>query len=113
MGIARLAILSAATMFAASAAAAVGPSEQEANAAFVAYPKESLENGEQGVVRYKVKIDAAGRARKCEIVESSGYRRLDLATCQMLMDNARFTPSPEGGRAVRATYEGRVHWRIG
>ena len=112
MGIARLTVLTAATMFAATGAAA-GPTEAEANAAFVEYPKESLENGEQGVVRYKVRIDAAGKARKCEVVESSGYRRLDLATCQLLMDNARFTPARHGSKAVRATYEGRVHWRIG
>ena len=112
MGITKLIVFSAATALAATAAVA-GPSEQEANAAFVAYPKESLENGEQGIVHYKVKIDSAGRAKKCEVTESSGYRRLDLATCQMLMDNARFTPNMNGGKTVRSTFEGRVHWRIG
>ena len=81
--------------------------DAEANRAFTVYPQESLDNGEEGAVRYRVKLDSSGRPTACEVTESSGYRRLDLATCAMLMDNARFTPQ-DG----KATYDGRVVWKI-
>ena len=81
--------------------------DAEANRAFTVYPQESLDNGEQGAVHYRVKLDASGRPTDCEITESSGYRRLDLATCAMLLENARFTP--DDGKNV---YAGRVVWKI-
>jgi TonB family protein len=88
--------------------------QAEANAAFVAYPRESLANGEQGTVFYHVRINSRGRATDCEVTQSSGYERLDLATCSMLMDRAQFTPGrDERGRSTRSTYDGKVVWRIG
>jgi TonB family protein len=88
--------------------------QAEANAALNLYPKESLDHGEQGTVSYHVKIDSRGRATDCEITGSSGYERLDLATCAMLMERAQFTPGrDERGHASRSTYDGKVVWRIG
>jgi TonB family protein len=88
--------------------------QAEASAAFSAYPKESLDNGEQGTVFYHVKIGSRGRPTDCEVTQSSGYDRLDLATCTMLMDRAVFTPARDHrGRATRSTYDGKVVWRIG
>jgi TonB family protein len=81
----------------------------EANAAFVVYPKASLDAGEQGTVRYRVKIDRRGRARECAVLESSGFQRLDMATCALLMDKAQFTP---GSGRRGSTYEGRVRWQL-
>lgn len=87
--------------------------EAEANAAFNAYPKDALDRGEQGTVYYHVQIDGRGRPTECRITESSGYQRLDLATCTMLMDRAQFTPSQSrSGRRIRSTYDGKVIWRI-
>ena len=97
----------------AAPAAAQEPRQAEANAAFVEYPKESLKALEQGIVHYRVKIDSRGRPKQCEITQSSGHQRLDMATCNLLLDKARFSPGRnEKGRFVRSTYEGRVHWRI-
>ena len=98
---------------AAAATAQTPDRDAEAKRAFVSYPKESLENGEQGVVHYRVKIDRRGRARECEITRSSGHSRLDLATCEMLIENGVFTPGRNSrGRATRSTHDGRVVWRI-
>jgi len=59
-------------------------------------------------------IDSRGRATECAVTGSSGHERLDLATCRMLMDRARFTPSDNGhGHRTRSTYDGKVVWRIG
>jgi len=99
---------------AAPVAAGDAARQAEANAAFGVYPKESLAKGEQGTVFYHVRIDSRGHATDCEVTQSSGYQRLDMATCTMLMDRARFTPSrDQNGRATRSTYDGKVVWRIG
>ena len=106
--------LTAAAIASPAGATADDPRDAEANAAFVEYPKESLANGEQGIVHYRVKIDSRGRPRQCEVTQSSGFRRLDLATCNMLLENARFTPGRDSrGRGTRATHDGRVVWKIG
>jgi periplasmic protein TonB len=99
---------------AAAAAPASGGRDAEAAAALGVYPSESLAAGEQGIVSYHVVIDGRGHATECSITGSSGHERLDLATCRLLMDRARFTPSDNGhGRRARSTYDGKVVWRIG
>jgi protein TonB len=114
MELAAFAFLSAILAAAPAPAASDAARQAQANAALNVYPKESLANGEQGTVSYHVKIDSRGRATDCEITGSSGYERLDLATCAMLMDRAEFTPSrDERGHATRSTYDGKVVWRIG
>ena len=102
-----LAAIAAGTTMAATAAAAADP-QAEANAAFTEYPKDSLANNEQGTVHYRVRIDGRGIPRQCEVTQSSGFERLDLATCELLMSRARFTAT-QGRRAV---HDGKVVWRI-
>lgn len=103
-------LLAAMAAGAAAATAAETPNRQaEANAAFTDYPKASLANNEQGTVRYRVKIDGRGVPRQCEVTQSSGFERLDLATCELLMSRARFSRS-QGRRSV---FDGKVVWRIG
>ena len=111
MGLAEIALLSIAL---AVAPASDASRQAEANAALNVYPKASLDAGEQGTVAYHVRIDNRGHATDCEITQSSGYHRLDMATCTMLMDRAQFTPGRDGkGRSTRSTYDGKVVWRIG
>ena len=107
-------LLAAMAAGATAATAADAPDRQsEANAAFTQYPKASLDNNEQGTVHYRVKINRRGVPSQCEVTQSSGYERLDLATCDLLMSRARFTPSRDSrGRAGRSVYDGRVVWRI-
>jgi TonB family protein len=107
-------VLLAALAAGGTAAAADSPDRAaEANRAFVAYPKASFEHGEQGTVHYRVKIDRRGMASDCEVTQSSGFERLDVATCEMLMLRARFTPARDSrGKVTRSTYEGKVIWKI-
>lgn len=103
-------LLAAMAAGASAAAAADAPDRKaEANAAFTDYPKASLANNEQGTVHYRVKIDRRGVPRQCEVTQSSGFDRLDIATCDLLMSRARFSPT-QGRRSV---YDGKVVWRIG
>ena len=113
MKLLKFALVGAAVAAAGAAVAQERDRDAEANSAFTTYPRDSLANGEQGTVRYKVKIDRRGRARECEVTVSSGFERLDLATCEMLMERARFTPNRDGGGKARGSvYEGRVVWRL-
>jgi len=110
----QIAFLSAALAAAPPPAGSGAARQAEANAAFGLYPKDALAHGEQGTVSYHVRIDSRGRATECEITGSSGFERLDTATCALLMERAQFTPSrDENGRATRSTYDGKVVWRIG
>jgi TonB family protein len=116
MTIAKWILLAAMTAGATAAGATAAEPDRaaEANAAFTKYPKGSLENNEQGTVHYRVKINRKGVPSECEVTQSSGFQRLDLATCELLMSRARFTPSRDArGRSGRSVYDGRVVWRIG
>ncbi len=104
-----LAAVAAGSTAATAVTADVPDRQAEANAAFTEYPKASLANNEQGTVHYRVKIDRRGVPKECEVTQSSGFERLDVATCELLMSRARFTPT-QGRRSV---YDGRVVWRIG
>jgi protein TonB len=116
MKLRKSALISVSLMLLTAPAAAAAPAnpgrDAQAAAALNVYPKESLAAGEQGTVFYHVLIDARGRATECQVTGSSGHERLDLATCQMLMDRAQFTPTV-GGRRARSSYDGKVVWRIG
>ena len=109
MTIAKWVLLAAMAAGATAAAAAEPDRAAEANAAFTQYPKSSLENNEQGTVHYRVRIDGRGVPKQCEVTQSSGYTRLDQATCELLMSRARF--SRTNGRG--SVYDGKVVWRIG
>jgi TonB family protein len=104
-----LAAIAAGSTAAAATAGEVPDRQAEANAAFTEYPKGALANNEQGTVHYRVKIDRRGVPKECEVTQSSGFERLDLATCDLLMSRARFTP----GQGRRSVFDGRVVWRIG
>ena len=77
------------------------------------YPIESLRNREQGDVHFVLDVDAAGTVTACRIERSSGYSRLDEASCSMLMRRARFTPAvDDDGKPVASSYRNVVRWRI-
>lgn len=78
---------------------------------FRAYPAESLKNGEEGTVRYRVSINKKGEPMSCEVTGSSGFPRLDEATCEMIVFNAKFN-RVAGKNQKRWIYDGQVDWRI-
>lgn len=61
------------------------------------YPLHSRRTGEEGVVRIAVAIAPSGEPVEVQIVESSGYPRLDQAARTAVME-ARFTPAVRFGR---------------
>lgn len=77
------------------------------------YPKESLRMREEGTVEYRVRVSKKGELEACEVTKSSGFPRLDRATCTMLIKHAAFTPKRTAeGRTVRSVREGQMVWKI-
>lgn len=77
------------------------------------YPKASLKAGEQGPVQFQVTLDKRGKLTSCAITKSSGYPRLDAATCDLIVAYARFgARADESGRRIPSTHEGRLVWRL-
>ncbi|RHW18896.1 energy transducer TonB [Sphingomonas gilva] len=77
------------------------------------YPRGLGEAGIQGTVsvRYTVGID--GRARDCEVTESSGSAVLDETTCRLIERRFRFRPSlDDRGRPVPATIVENHSWIV-
>jgi TonB family protein len=77
------------------------------------YPKASLEAGEQGPVQFRVTLDKRGKLLSCAVTRSSGYPRLDQATCDLIVAYGRFgVRTDESGRRIPSTHEGRLVWRL-
>jgi protein TonB len=69
------------------------------------YPPEAQAKGWEGAVVVDLIIRADGRPRSCHIVRSSGHQVLDVATCEIMIKRARFTPARDSnGRAVEDTF---------
>jgi protein TonB len=67
----------------------------------------------EGTVVFRVAIAVDGTVGACEVVRSSGYPGLDLATCKAVQRRARFKPSTdENGDATDGTYTSTVRWQI-
>ena len=45
------------------------------------YPYWALENWDEGLVRFRIEVDALGRPAACAITERSGVATLDQPTC--------------------------------
>jgi TonB family protein len=55
------------------------------------YPQHSLRLDEQGVVEVSFWIEQSGETSRCLVIKSSGYPRLDQATCNTI-SNLTFKP---------------------
>lgn len=77
------------------------------------YPSRALAAREQGLVGFNVRIDKAGQPTECEVTHSSGHRRLDDETCQLVLIHAVFKPVRDAaGDKANQVSEGVVNWKI-
>lgn len=77
------------------------------------YPSQELREGIEGQLRYRLSVGSNGRVTACEIVASSGAKRLDDAACKMISRRARFdAATDDSGAKVVGTYSGTVRWEI-
>lgn len=77
------------------------------------YPASALRNGEAGTTGFALSVDALGRVSACAITSSSGSSTLDIATCTVLQQRAKFRPANNAaGQAVASTYHSRTRWTL-
>src|SRR5688500_15688545 len=77
------------------------------------YPMRSLNRDEQGVVGFDLDVSAEGRITHCHITASSGSEELDLTTCRIMLERARFHPARDPqGNAVPDRVSSTSTWRI-
>lgn len=77
------------------------------------YPPASMRDGEQGTTTFRLTIDKTGRPIACDITGSSGYARLDQATCWHMMRRSKFTiPLNEKGKPTTGTWASRIRWAL-
>ena len=98
-------VLPSASVLAASSSKTVSIIEQN-------YPAESLAKGEQGLVAFAVDLDAAANIDSCVVTKSSGYPRLDAATCDVIVKHAHFSPAESDGKRVATTRTGQMAWKL-
>lgn len=77
------------------------------------YPERARAAGEQGSVGFKVALDREGYATSCEVTQSSGYKRLDQETCDLILNRATFKGvRGSEGRKTNMVTTGVVNWRL-
>ena len=96
-------------------AAAVSPDQSERNqknaaAVLAAYPPEALARGEQGVVGFRIALDARGRMKSCVVTASSGYPLLDRATCDLMVTTPFRRAATEGNKRG-SVHNGALLWQ--
>jgi len=77
------------------------------------YPQDVLHRGGQGTVGVAFVVDGYGKATQCRVTGTSGFRSLDMATCELIERRARYTPARDGqGRAIESPQTLRFRWEI-
>lgn len=77
------------------------------------YPRASLKAGEEGIVGFQVTLNKDDKLHSCVVTQSSGYPRLDTATCDMLVATAHFKRAEgEIGRRGPTIHDGTVAWKL-
>jgi TonB family protein len=75
------------------------------------YPTAMLSASKQGLVNFRLAVDAQGAATSCEIQRSIGDKAFDLAACTALKRSAHFTPATDAkGRPVASFYLSSIKW---
>jgi TonB family protein len=77
------------------------------------YPAIAMREEREGTTGFKLTIGADGLPTGCDIIAPSGHGDLDVLTCQLILQRARFTPGRNArGEAVGGTYSNRIRWQI-
>jgi protein TonB len=76
------------------------------------YPDASRRAEEQGVVRVSYTVGVDGKASACSVTQSSGFPRLDDATCKIIERRFRFNPATRDGQPVSEVKVQPVRWQL-
>lgn len=77
------------------------------------YPARALREEREGTTAFRLTIGQDGLPSDCEITTSSGHADLDAATCELLIERARFSIGRDAkGNPAGGTYSNRIRWEI-
>lgn len=76
------------------------------------YPPESVQGNETGRVSVRYVVSAAGKLIGLALVSSSGHKRLDQATLDMLGKCGRFIPATQAGKPVESSAVIEYTWKL-
>ncbi len=76
------------------------------------YPDASARAEEQGSTRVTFLIGVDGKVETCAVTQSSGFPRLDDATCKIILRRFRFKPATVEGKPVQETRAQAVRWNL-
>ena len=75
------------------------------------YPTAMLMRGQQGLVYFRLLVDAAGKPSSCHIQQSTRPAEFDDAVCKALMRRAQFEPALDAaGKPIASYYLNRVRF---
>ncbi len=78
------------------------------------YPLSAMFRGAQGIVNFRLSVDAEGKPTGCHVQQSSRPPEFDTTVCKALMRRARFTPALDKDRQPLASYfRGTVVFKTG
>jgi TonB family protein len=77
------------------------------------YPAAAIYREQTGRVRFAALIDERGRVADCTVIETSGVASLDVQTCSVVKDRARFAPAlSHDGKPAKDAAVQTATWRI-
>jgi protein TonB len=77
------------------------------------YPLRERRSGAEAQVGFALVIGPDGRVSRCTVTASSGSRRLDRATCEILERRARYSPARSVmGVAIDGRDSGIISWPV-
>lgn len=77
------------------------------------YPSTALRSEAEGVVGFRLDVDADGVPTACSVTRSSGNTALDETACSLVQSRGRFTPATDAkGKAIAGSWSSSVRWEI-
>ena len=76
------------------------------------FPDASRRAEEAGVTRVSYVIGTDGKVESCTVTQSSGFPRLDDATCKIIQRRFRFNPATREGQPISETKTQPVRWQL-
>ncbi|WP_404337609.1 energy transducer TonB [Sphingomonas sp. MMS12-HWE2-04] len=78
------------------------------------YPVASVMNGRNGMVQFRLDIDAEGKVGGCYVLDRTNPDEFADITCRAVSSRAKFEPALDAqGKAVRSYFVQKVQWQAG